>query len=238
MKYNAVIFDMDGTIIDTEQIWVRATRTVIERRGIIITPALQAELLDQMPGNGILQCSKIIKDMLNLEDDVYALAQEKSDLAFDLINKHAQFIDGFEEFHAKVRALNLKVALATNADDANLQVIEKKLNLKRFFGSHIYTISHVKKGKPDPELYELAALQLGENPAHCIAIEDSATGIQAARGAGTFCIGFDAASRPDQVKDADMIVHSYHEIDLNTLLQVNKDFSLPFTQSNKVQSKG
>lgn len=220
MKYKAIIFDMDGTIIDTEHIWKQARTDLITSRGVTLTPELEYELEIRTHGIALNQSCAIIKELALLSDEVHALVAEKSKRACDLYVTHVRFINGFLDFHKKVIDLELKIGLATNADDQTVQVTNERLNLRALFGRHMYNITSVNfVGKPDPAIYLHTAKQLGLDPQDCIAIEDSAGGIKAARAAGMFCIGINTSKRPELLKEAHMIIDGYHEIDLITLLQ-------------------
>lgn len=221
MKYKAIIFDMDGTIIDTEQIWKEATKQLLKNRGIEYTPEMEAELGPQLSGGGMKQGCMLIKMAVNLEDDVHTLMTEKSAIACKLYEQEVKYMTGFLEFMERVQKLNLKVGLATNADDNTLRVTENALELSKHFGQHMYNVSHVNhQPKPDPAMYLHAAEQLGVDPEHCIAIEDSAHGIRAAKAANMFCIGYNSSRNHHQVKDSDLIVDEYHHIDLEELLGI------------------
>lgn len=223
MKYKAIIFDMDGTIVDTEGIWKQATRQVLKNRGIEYTKEHEAEFGPQLAGGGMKQGCMIIKIAFNLEDDVHALMAEKSAIACRLYEQEVKFMNGFLDFHAQIMKLNLKIGLATNADDNTLKVTDIALNLTNIFGVHMYNVSHVnQQPKPDPAMYLHAAEQLGVDPTLCIAVEDSAHGVRAAKAANMFCIGYNSSRNHHQVKEADIIVDEYHHIDLEELLGIKK----------------
>ncbi len=223
MKYKAIIFDMDGTIVDTEQIWHLSTRTLIKKRGIQLPEEQFCELESKLNGMALPQSCKLIKETANLSETIEELIVENTRLACDLYSRETiKFIDGFTEFYQQVRDLNLKTSIATNANDETLHKTVQFLPLEQLFGTHIYNLSHVNNmGKPNPAIYLHAAKQLEVNAEHCIAIEDSAHGIAAARAAGMFCIGINTSGKPEQIKDAHLKINGYHEIPLLDLIQMN-----------------
>src|SRR3984885_2197313 len=219
MSYRAIIFDMDGTIVATEQVWELATQQVISNRGFQVTSEQKIAITKHFAGLGLPQSCLAIKELTKSTDSVEIIMQEKVAIANQLYQQGIRFIEGFENFHKKVAAIPLKTAVATNATDGFVATTNAVLNLQAYFGSHIYTINHVNNiGKPNPAIYLYAAAQLGIDPRHCIAIEDSAHGIAAAQAAGMFCIGINTSKRIEQVQKAHFIADSYEQIDLASLL--------------------
>jgi beta-phosphoglucomutase-like phosphatase (HAD superfamily) len=219
MNYQAIIFDMDGTIVATEQVWEQATQQVIANRGFQVTPEQKAMVKKHFAGLGLPQSCLAIKELTQTADSIEIIMQEKVAIANQLYQQGICFIDGFQDFHKQVTAIPLKTAVATNATQAFVTTTNAVLNLSAYFGAHIYTINHVNNiGKPNPAVYLYAAAQLGIDPKQCIAIEDSAHGIAAAKGAGMFCIGINTSKRIEQVQKAHFIADSYEQIDIASLL--------------------
>lgn len=223
MKYKAIIFDMDGTIIDTEHIWAAANKTLIERRGIPYTPELQTELYRHIAGLALHKSCAIIKDIVKLEDPLDSLIQEKRLIANALYSQGVIFIEGFVKFHAYAQKYSLAMGVATNADAHHVHLTNQALKLDSFFGEHIYSISSVGNiPKPKPDIYLHAAHKLRVGPHECLAIEDSAHGIAAAKAAGMHCIGINTSKNRHNLRHSDFIANHYDDIDLENLLGLKK----------------
>jgi 16S rRNA pseudouridine516 synthase len=215
----AVIFDLDGTIIDTSWIWRKVTVDLITSRGITCTDQLAEELENELCGLELHAACSILKEATGITDSIPVLVAEKKQRACELYENQLTFIPGFETFHQSVAACGLKSGIATNSDIGSLNQVKDKLKLERFFGDHIYSIADVNFCyKPDPAVYLHAAQKLGINPEDCIAIEDSKHGVTAAKKAGMFCIGINSGGFPDLIRHADIVINQYDEIDLNSLL--------------------
>jgi len=227
MNYKAIIFDMDGTIIDTEHIWMQAMQELITSRGIDYKPGANCPLAQQVRGLALNESCQIIKDTFDFKDSVADLVREKSNKAVSLYRNQLKFIDGFLNFHRQVIEKKLKNGIATNADDATVAVANSSLNLERLFGNHIYGISKVNNiCKPNPAIYLYAAAQLGIDPEDCIAIEDSEHGIRAAKSAGMFCIGINSSNNRHFIRESDYMIDTYQELDLDKILTKKHQGSL------------
>ncbi len=218
MKFKAIIFDLDGTIIDTEHAWRRATDELIESRGIVLSEPEKQKLHVMFNGYALKRCCEILKEQFQLNESIDALAHEKRERAHQLIEQEVQFIQGFHQFHSLIKSSNIPHAIATNADDFTISTLKRSAQLESYFGQHIYGISSVNHiYKPNPDIYLYAAKQLNIRPEDCLAIEDSAHGIAAAKKAGMFCIGMNSSKNLDYIKESDHKVNNYDEIELHNL---------------------
>ena len=211
----AIIFDLDGTIIDTELMWADATKQMLLARGIEYNDTVRKDIHNKVHGLPPLKACAIVKNMFDLSETIQELAQEKSQRAHSLFVGNIRFIPGFTSFHQQLCKLNIKIAVATNCSLEFVSLADQELNLKFFFNEHLYSISHVEnRSKPDPAVYLYAAQQIGMAPEECIAIEDSAAGIAAAKNAGMYCIGINTSGNRKNLENADIVCESYKEIEL------------------------
>lgn len=219
MKYKAIIFDMDGTIVDSEVIWHEAGHELIKRRNIQLSEDDQLALRNLLHGGPLTKSCFIIKEFAKLPDPVETLVEEKISIAHDLYAQGIKFMDGFLSFHQYALEKQLKMAIATNGTADFVEITDRVLNLSKLFGKHVYHMSHVSQAKPAPDIYLYAAQELNVEPADCIAIEDSPHGIKAAKDAGMFCIGINSNKTPERLQQADFVIDHFNEIELDRLLQ-------------------
>lgn len=225
MKFQAVIFDLDGTIISTDTIWKQARLEVLRRRNIPLTPEFVAALEAKMKAfNNYHESCQILKEMGNLSDPLEVIRVELLKIGKALYHHEPfPYIKGFENFHDKIKALRLPTAIATNCTYNLLGIIDKKINLKKHFGQHMYSAQSTNnRRKPDPAIFLYAAAQLGIEPSKCLVIEDSTNGIAAAKAAGMTCIGINTALDREFIKKADFKADSYDEIDIESIIHLEK----------------
>jgi beta-phosphoglucomutase family hydrolase len=184
MPLQALVFDMDGTLVDNmrhhEQAWIE----FFKRRGRSIDPPT---FFAQTAGR---HNREIMLDWVSptlTPQDIANLAEEKEALYRSLYAPQRKAVTGFDAFAAQARAAGLKLAVATSAPPANVAFILDALNLRRYFDVVVDATS-VKRGKPHPDIYLAAAQQLGVQAAQCMAFEDAPAGVESALAAGMQCV--------------------------------------------------
>lgn len=203
---------MDGTIINTEHVWKEATSQMLAKRGFTAFTQEQQEFLTSLSGIGLLRSAEVLKQEFNIADTIDDMALETKQIAHKLFESGVEFIDGFKIFHQKLQQHAIPTSVATNADQASLDLIGDKLKLGQFFGKNLYSIEIVgNKAKPDPAIFLHAAKQLNVEPEECVVFEDSLFGFQAAKAAGMKCIAIKNNINQDKLNLAHDAISSYHE---------------------------
>lgn len=196
------IFDMDGTIADSEKIAQRVTIDFFKSKGIIINKKEQKDVFG-------LNWKDLVREILKRNGMEYSqtLKDTLKEKYVRIMKKEVEAIPGAHDllFFLKER---LQLALATNSRYREVDIICSKLDFNKFFDLKLAR-DHVKNAKPDPEIYLKAADSLNVKPDECIVFEDSVVGIKAAKAAGMACIAITNTYQPKFLKAADLIIESY-----------------------------
>jgi HAD superfamily hydrolase (TIGR01509 family) len=180
----AVIFDHDGLTLDTEQAWTRAEHTLFSRYDARFTDDHKRDLL----GSSSAMAAAKLERILRRPGQGAALMDELHDIVMDEVLNGAPAMPGARELVAELRALGVPVGLASNSPRV---FVDRALGVAGMLGAFDVTVAgdEVPAPKPAPDSYLAAARALGAQPRACIALEDSDTGVAAARAAGMTVIG-------------------------------------------------
>ena len=220
MHYKAVIFDMDGTLVDSIEADFLAWQRLFAFYKIPLT------FEDYIPLLGI-KSAQVAKEFLPIKND--------EELAIALANKLVYFEEIISEkgilpipfadvFLKQVKQFNVQVALATSSRKAKMEMVMKKLDLLHFFDV-IITAEDVKKGKPEPEIFIKTAKKLCLPPEECIVFEDALNGVKAAKNAGMKCVALSSRRTSGLLAEADIVIDSFEDLDFSQICRELENIS-------------
>ena len=203
---DAVIFDMDGVIVDNHAYHHEAWMTFFQKYGLTVEGDVSHFF--GRTNQDILEA--VFPDKLDVER-LYQYAGEKEKLYRELYEGNVEMAEGLPELLENLLKMGMKLAVATSAPPGNVDFVMKNTGLRRYFDL-VVDSSMVAKGKPDPEIYLLAARKLNVNPARCVVVEDSVSGIRAALAAGMKVVAITTTSSRERLAEADMIIDNFDEL--------------------------
>ncbi|KKQ41380.1 MAG: Beta-phosphoglucomutase [Microgenomates group bacterium GW2011_GWC1_37_8] len=216
MKIDAVIFDLDGTVIADEDEYGKAFAKVLSQFGIKVE-----SMYPHVGGIGVEENWIIFLQKYNIKTNktVEELANETQDEYVKLISR-ITLKQGFKEFIEMLTQADIKIALATSNTWNIVGKLFDLLNLEEFF-DYVTTGEEVGRKKPDPQIFLLTADKIGVLAENCLVIEDSPAGIDAARAAKMKVV---AIARNEEhkksLKKADLIVEDFSEISSEMLVNL------------------
>jgi beta-phosphoglucomutase len=208
----AILFDCDGVILDSETIWDRCETEFLRRRGIAFDVERTKPLITGLGQRaGVL----LLQEQYGVEGDPDDLVRERLEIIRGLFEREVRFTAGFPEFYEEKVRGRYATCIATSMPEELFAVADRRLDISRFFEGRVYFPSHVGgRAKPEPDIFLYAAAQLGTPPDRCLVLEDSPRGIEAARRAGMTVIGLATTHEKSMLTQADRVVGSFAEIEL------------------------
>lgn len=211
MTIAAVIFDMDGVLADTECFHFEAEREVLARRGVVLS------LQVFQTGTGLssrMFLAPVLRENGLTDKDLEAVLKEKKELLPNIVKmKGIPTIEGVETV-VKYATARYPCAVASSSTHNFIDTVIQALGFDDILNIRVSAEDlPPDRGKPHPDIYLLAARKLSVGPKQCLAIEDAAHGVTAARAAGMYCIGFrNPNSGTQDLSQADLVVERMADI--------------------------
>jgi len=214
----ALLFDLDGTLVNNDPIHYQAWREILTPYNLEIDEDFYKKRI-----SGRLN-PDIVKDLLPQLSPAQAESFiEEKEARYRSAATKIQPLEGLHNILHWAKLRNIKLALVTNAPRKNTQFMLEVLGLERTF-SVVVLGEDVEVAKPDPTPYQVAIAQLEVSPETAIAFEDSPSGIRSAVGAGIFTVGIASTQEPDKLYQlgAELVVPNFSAPELLTLLESDR----------------
>lgn len=211
----AIIFDMDGVIVDNHQYHLKSWLQFFDKHNVAMT---EEEYKQKVNGRTMEEILTTFINKKLSKKELRELGEEKEAVYREIYRPHIKPTDGLPEFLEELKVRNVLRAVATSAPPANVNFTMESTQLRQFFPT-IVDDTMVTKGKPDPEVYLTAAKKLEMPPERCIVFEDAILGIQAGKNAGMKVIGVATThSRKElEAENTDYVVDDFCELTVEKL---------------------
>lgn len=186
MKFKAIIFDLDGLVIDSEPLWAIADTRLLGKRGFTPTK----ELFIKRMGTSFKRSMDVYKEEFGIKESTESLVKERLKIFLGLLEKKIKPMEGLYQLLEQLSYSKIKLAIATSGHFKKIikDKILKRLKIEKYF-KVVITGESVKNLKPAPDIFLFAAKKLKIDPADCLVLEDAPNGIEAARRAGMKSFG-------------------------------------------------
>ncbi len=207
----ALIFDLDGTLVDSMWIWKEIDREYLRQFDIETPDDIQL----QIEGKGFTETASYFKERFLIPDDVETIKRHWNELAWEKYSTQVPMKPGAVDFLHYAKKKNLKMGIATSNSVELAKRVADVHGLHDFFAV-IKTSCDVKRGKPAPDVYQMVASELRADPERCLVFEDIIPGIMAGKAAGMTVCGVDdeysVSQREEKIRLCDYYIRHYDEI--------------------------
>ena len=214
-EIKAVIFDMDGLIVDTEIVESRSLELILSEYGKKPKP-FKNGLLHIIGGSGNQSYSDIMKKY-NFNEDVDIFKKRKREIFEELLRVKLEPLPGFTKLITLLKKQGFKIALASNRYEKHIYLILENLGIKNLFDV-IVGPSELRRHKPYPDIFLHTANELKVNPYNCVVLEDTDIGVAAAKAAGMKIIAVpNQYTKEHDFSKADIVTKSLENVTITML---------------------
>jgi HAD superfamily hydrolase (TIGR01509 family) len=209
----AVIFDMDGVLVDSEKLINTAAITMFKEKGLIVHPD------DFLPFVGAGEDRYVggVADRYGFPLDGPAAKQRTYEIYLELAPSQLEVFSGTLDLLHACRRAGLLIAVASSADEIKVRANLQTIGLPLDFWNTVVKGEDALRKKPAPDGFLFAAEKLGVMPAECVVVEDAVNGIQAAKAAGMRCVAVATSFPPARLYEADVVRDSIAQVSLSDL---------------------
>lgn len=213
----AVAFDLDGTLIDNNQFHFITWQEFYRKRNRELS---LEEYKTSFNGRTMTDCVKYVFQQPDMPaEEIEKYTNEKESLYREIYAAHIKPIPGLLSLLELLHQQGIPMVIATSGIQDNIDFLFAHIPIQHYF-KRVIKGSDITHGKPHPEMYQLAAKELGLPAEKCIAFEDATVGIASAGGAGMKVIALSTTHTPDELDHADLVIKDYEGIQMQDLLQL------------------
>lgn len=212
-QLKAVIFDLDGTLLDNNQIHLESWKVYLKKMGLNISDEdYKANISGRTNHDAVEHIFH--KKMTKEQTESYYLEKEK--IYRELYAPIIKPVDGLIDLLEELQNANIIMAIATSGIQVNIDFMFDHVPIKKYF-MKIVNSTHIKNGKPDPEIFETTAKMIETEPKNCIVFEDSTAGVEAAISAGMKVIALTTTHTERELHRAEKVIKDFTQINYNMI---------------------
>jgi len=204
----AVIFDMDGVIVDSQLHWMNVQSDFLASLVQGWTPEDQQKII----GMSMTDVHRLLVEQYGATVSLAEMVEYYEGLAERIYLEESSIFEGCKKLIQSLSEKGVKLAVASASPKPWIIMTVERFGLDEYFSSLVSSDDVGAKGKPAPDIYQYAAKSIGSEPEKCIAIEDSKKGVASAQGAGMYCFGFlNGYNKAEDVEQANSVIEGFGE---------------------------
>jgi beta-phosphoglucomutase family hydrolase len=216
-ELKAVLFDLDGTLLDNNEVHYKAWKKYLKDNGKEIS---DEDFKENISGRTNQDAVEHIYDKKMSQEEAEKYYLKKEEIYREMYKPDIKAIPGLEKFLEDLDKHDVTMAIATSGIQVNIDFMFEHVPIKQYFDK-IINSNDIEKGKPDPEIFLKTAEELGILPENCVVFEDSIAGVQSGKAAGMKVVALTTTHTKEELGEADLVIDDYRAIDFEKLTSIN-----------------